>query len=423
MSQTNVAVREERTGFYPYWILVIAFLCLFVSSGCHYYSFGLFVKPLQETFDWSRAEIMTASTLSTFAHAAGSLLAGKLLEYTSSKKIIVTGAVITTVLMTFTSRMTSLWQFYLFYGLSGFTVASIGFVPASRLVFEWFKTRRGMAIGIAGMGMGVGGFALPLLTGRLFIPAYGWRNTFVILGVIASVLIVPLTLFTVKDKTDNGFSSRENSSHGAHKPVGALEEGIPFKAALKTPTFWLIGLTGAAFSFCNSAIVQNQAAHLQDIGFPIAVAATAVSSVGIANAVGKPCFGWLCDAVKPKYSRAIGLCFQFVGVLVLLSLGARSPQFTVWLSAILIGLSVGSMLPSMSMLVSTNFGLLAYGTIFGMVSMFNHAGSAAGPLFAGYIYDIQGSYHSAFVTFAVLNVVAIVAALLISKPRARGGGS
>ncbi len=254
---------KDRTPLYAYWILVIGFLCLFVSSGAHYYSFGLFVKPFQDEFLWSRAEIMAASTLSTLAHAVGSLTAGKLLEYFGSKKIIAVGALIATVLMFLVSRMVSLWQFYLFYGLSGFAVASIGFVPVSHLIFAWFKRRRGMAIGLAGMGMGIGGFALPLLVGSYLIPAYGWRNAFIVLAVIPSVLIVPLTLLTVKEPSRDTLlsSGGKNNSHGTPPKIAIpVEDGMSFKASLKTPAFWLIGLTGAAFSFCNSAAGNSSTA-------------------------------------------------------------------------------------------------------------------------------------------------------------------
>jgi MFS family permease len=165
------------------------------------------------------------------------------------------------------------------------------------------------------------------------------------------------------------------------------------------------------------AIIQHQVPHLTDVGFPIAIAAGALGAIGLANAVGKFVFGLACDWINPKYARAAGMSLQIVAVVILLNVGPTSSALLVWLYSILIGLGLGSWLPTMSLLVTTNFGLAAYGTILGMTSVFNMGGGSFGPLFAGYIFDTQHDYHTAFVTFLLLYILSLAATLLIRRPR------
>jgi MFS family permease len=155
--------------------------------------------------------------------------------------------------------------------------------------------------------------------------------------------------------------------------------------------------------------------HLEDIGFPAATAVLVLSVSGIASATGKFAFGWFCDWLPAKYVCAIGLALQAAGIAMLLNIGVSTSPVMLWLYALLFGFSLGSWLPTMSILTSTSFGLRSYGTIFGILSFFQCIGTSSGPLIAGRIFDITGSYHTAFVVFLLLYAVSIPAVLLVRQ--------
>jgi MFS family permease len=186
--------------------------------------------------------------------------------------------------------------------------------------------------------------------------------------------------------------------------------------ALSTSSFWLIAVSFLSHGFCEVGILQTQVPHLEDIGFPLATASAAFGIVGLFSLIGKFLFGWLCDRVKAKYACAIGLGVEFAGLLLLLRVRPASHMSILWGYAVVMGLGVGSWLPAMSMLVSTNFGLTAYGTIFGIISFTMAVGAATGPLMAGYIFDAMGNYNWAFIIFIILYAVAIVAILPVRRP-------
>ncbi len=406
--------------YFGFWIAAVAFLSLALMAGCSFYIFGLFVKPFEAEFGWGRAQIMAAATFFSLSQGSSSILVGRLIDNYGSRRIMLAGSIIIGVCFVLVSAINSLWQLYLLYGISGAGFAAIGFVPATALVFNWFRENRGKVVGFITVGIGIGGFTMPLLVGNGLIPNLGWRTTFLIVGLMPPLILIPLLWLVVREKPgEKGLlphGETEVKSTGSQLRASA-GDGFTARMALKTPAFWLIASGSLLFGFSTMAVTQNQVPHLIDIGFSTSVAASAVSIVGAFSGIGKFIFGFLCDLMNPKYARAIGLSLQLTAVIIIINLSSVSPVVLVWLYAVLIGLSFGSWVPSLSMLTSTNFGLVAYGSILGMMAFFDMGGGAIGPLFAGYIYDIRQSYLLAFNTFLILIVIAIMATLLIRRPK------
>jgi MFS family permease len=164
-------------------------------------------------------------------------------------------------------------------------------------------------------------------------------------------------------------------------------------------------------------LIQAPVPFLQDIGYPLQTAAAALAAISIGSGIGKVFFGWLCDKIQPKYAWAIGQTLMAISVLILLTIKGDSPVAIIWAYSLLLGFGVGSWLPTLSMLTSTNFGLLFYGAIFGILNLVQSLGTATGPFFAGAMYDATGTYYWAFVTFGVLFAISIPAILLAKKPK------
>jgi MFS family permease len=170
-------------------------------------------------------------------------------------------------------------------------------------------------------------------------------------------------------------------------------------------------------NFSLTAAIQNEVPHLEDIGFPLATAATALGAVGLGSLVGKFLFGWVCDKVYAKYACAIGCVIQLNAIFILNSVQAESSVAIIWLYAILAGLGLGSWLPTMSILVANNFGLASYGAIFGITNMSQCVGASVGPLFASHMYDITHTYHQTFIILELLYVISIPAILFAERTR------
>ncbi len=404
--------------FYGYWIVLVAFFACFLHSGCAFYAVPLFVKSLQNDFGWGRGEIMLGITVLYLSMAVTSPFVGRMVERHAANKIMATGALIAGLGFFLLSGMQNLWLLYAGWAVVGIAQAAIGQIPASSVVSNWFIKRRGTAIGLMGIGVGAGGFVLAPIVGGYLIPNFGWRESFMALGLL-NFLFIPFALLVIKTKpADMGlFPDNMETSESSSKAKSAPYQGLTLRMALTTSAFWLIAVSFLLSQFSESSVVQNQVPFLEDTGFPVTMAAAALGAVGLGSAAGKFLFGWLCDHIPAKYACFIGISLQAAGIVVLININSASSMVVIWLYAIVMGLGVGSWLPTISMLTSTNFGVAHYSAIFGIITFAQLVGTATGPLMTGFMYDAMKTYRPAFIILAALYVIAIPAILLVRRPK------
>lgn len=406
--------------FYGYWMIAVTFLCLLMMSGAGNFVYSLFVIPLETDLGWNRGEIMIGFTIFFFMMGAASPVVGRIVDRHGDRKVIPAGALVMGIGFVLLSLMNERSLFYFGYFLVGTGAAAIGPVPTSAVVSNWFRRKRGTAIGLMSAGIGAGGVVLSPIVGHL-IPEVGWRNSYLALAVIVWVSIIPLSLLVIKTKpAEKGLSPDNLTTAGtaaANESLVSDSSGLTLKMALGTSAFWLIAVAFLLSNFSNMGAVQAQVPHLDDIGFPTGTAAAALGAVGMGSAAGKFFFGWLCDQIAPKYAFAIGLCLQLVAIIMLMNVGPASSTAMVWLYTLTLGFGIGSWFPAMSIMVSSSFGLASYGAIFGVVNLAQALGTGSGPLMAGYLYDSMHTYHWAFVIFASLYAIAMPATLMVRHPR------
>ncbi len=419
-SVENIPPSTKPKFFYGYWILIVAFLCVLIFSGTSVGIFSLFVKPLQTDFGWGRGEIMVAFSILFLVMGLAAPFIGGLIDRYGARGVISIGALAGGFGFASLNLMNNLWHFYAAYTVIGIAMAAIGQVPASALVSNWFKKRRGTAIGIMSTGIGAGILVMALIIGGYLIPNLGWRVSYLALALVVWILI-PLALFVVKTKPadiglyPDGIEGPEDLTE-AEKSSSAAK-GLSVKMTLGTAAFWLIALTFFINGLSQLGVIQNQVPHLQDIGYPLATATSALTGLGLGSAIGKFFFGWLCDQIPAKHACAISLVLAAVGTIIFILLKPASPVAIIWLYAIILGLGAGGWLPTMSMLINTNFGLTSYGAIFGMITLGQSVGGAIGPPFAGYMHDTMNTYQWAFIIFIALYALAIPAILAVRRPK------
>ena len=405
---------------YSWWIMVVAFYVCMVFSGCIFFAFSLFVKPLQAEFEWTRSNIMGAFTCLYLTLAITSPFAGKAVDRFGAKSVMALGGAVMAMGFALLFALKSPLHFYIGNIIVGIGGSAAGPISGTAVVSDWFREKRGLAIGIMSTGIGLGGFVVAPLLGAGIIPAFGWRMGYLCMSILACPTI-PLALLVIK-KSDIDTTLVQNAPN---RGTTGKDEQMPItndlslQEALLSPTFWLIAGAVLLSQIALVGTIMSQVPHLQDIGFPITTAATALGGIGLLSAFSKLFFGWVCDLIKSKYAFALGVFFMAVGTFLLMVLDPTSPLFIIWAYSVTMGFGGGSWLPVISMIVSTNFGLSSYGTIFGVVILIQNLGASTGPLFAGYIYDITKGYHLAFVTFMVLYAIAIPTVLAVRRPEGK----
>jgi len=410
---------KKRTMFYGYWVLAACAILNMMSAGCGPISFSFFVTSLERSFGWSRTEIMTAFTLLFICSAVGAPVAGRLVHRYGSRLVISLGALAGCIGYVLISQMTDLWQYYIGYSLVGVGASATGPVITSLLVSNWFVRRRGMAIGIVSMGPGTAGLIFTPLVIVYVLPQLGWSNTFLIYAVITAVISIPLAALVLRTTpADKGLlpdAGDASGIPGIDNVSMPASEGIQLKSALSTRAFWLLTVA-VLFVSSHMGVMQNQVPFLEGLGFPAGIVASTMSIVATMSALGPVIFGWLSDRIHVKSASIIAVAFLGISILLLLFIGADSPVWLIWAFAVMLGMGVGGWMASMSLLTSSNFGLIAYGTIYGVINAVQSMGAAAAPIITGYVYDSIGSYDPAFITMLVLIALGIPVILAIHRP-------
>lgn len=406
--------------FYGYWVVAATFFSAFIFSGVGFYGFSLFVRPIEADLHWSRGQIMTALTIFFLTSGSAAPFIGRFVDRAGARPVMAIGATVAGAGFVMLSLVQQPWHFYASYFVTGLGMAATGMVSTTAVISNWFESRRGTAIGVMSAGIGAGGLVLAPLIGGYLIPAFTWRIAYRVMAGLVWAL-VPVVLLVIKTRpSDMGLlpdgRAAPRRAAGAQLPAGG--EGLTARTALATSAFWVMALSFVTHGFSEVGILQNQVPFLEDSDFPVATAAGVLGVVGLFSTIGKFGFGLLCDRMAARYVCAIGLGLQMVGALILMSIGPTSPMVMLWLYAVIMGLGVGSWLPTMSMLVSTNFGLASYGAIFGMIGFSQSLGAASGPVTIGYMYDNMGTYQWAFVSLLSSYAVSTLSVLMVRRPSA-----
>ncbi|MBN1856808.1 MAG: MFS transporter [Dehalococcoidia bacterium] len=427
MSSESMGQRKSRRPFYGYHLVAITFIFMLLSYGSGSFVFSLFVHPLQSTFGWGRGQVMVGFTIFFAVQGLVSPFVGRLVDRHGSRRVIPLGALAMGLGFVLVSRTGDLLQFYVSYVIIGAGSAGMGIVPCSAVVSNWFRRKRGVAVGVMASGMGAGGFVMAPVVAH-FLESYDWRTAYFAMAVIVCAVTIPLALALIRTRPSDMGLYPDGDSIAPDEAQASLwagmdREGLSLRQSARTVAIYLIGISFFVSGFSNTGALHAPVPFLEDIGFPTATAALALGTLGLGSALGKVFFGWLCDRIPPKRACAVGLTLQLCGVLVLLTIRADSSLALIWAYALLLGFGIGSWLPSMSTLVSKTFGLAHYGSIFGVIAFLESTGTSLGPLFAGLMFDATGTYYHAFVTFAVLYAVAIPAVLLVKKPNLSMSGA
>jgi len=405
--------------FHGYYILIVAFFCLFVGSGTGFFGFSIFTPRLEESLGWGRGDMMVAFSVYTLVAGLSSPFAGRFVDRYGIKRVIVAGSLLTGAGFVILGFTQSLWQFYVGYILFGIGHSAAHNVAPITLVANWFKKRRGTAVGISATGVGAGGLIVAPLIGGWLIPAFDWNGAYLALAIMNLVPVIPLTLWLVKDKPSDmglhpdGIQTVE-AENEAQTPI---VEGVPLREALGSSKLWLMAAVYMIFGIGATAILQNQVPFLEDVGYPALMAAGALGGVGLGSLIGKFVFGWLCDRIPPQVACAISFSLGVGGSIILMTVQPSSSLVLIWVYAILFGLGVGGWLPTMTMLVGANYGLTYYATIFGFVFMAHSIGNAIGPVTAGYMFDALGNYRLAFTIFIIMYAITIPLVMLVRRPK------
>ena len=381
------------------WSIVGAtFFSMLVLWGA-YYAYSVFFKPMMHDFGWTRAETAGAITISIMIRGISSLWVGSLSDRFGAGRVIPLCGLLIGISYVLTSRINSLLELYIYYGVLlgiGYGGAYVPFVTA---ITRWFSRRRGLALGISVAGIGVGTSLFPPLS-QFIISGWGWREAFVATGIITGFITIIAGL-VIKS------------------PEGREEErveDVSLKTAIRTGTFWMFFMVYIFYTLCLQMVMMHLVNYATDVGIDPESASLIFVALGIASFMGRIAMGWVADRIGARGALLISLSIFSLSTL---SLNFINKLVLFFIFAFLFGFSYGGMIPQFPSLSENLFGGRHLGSIFGAFSIAAAIGGASGPVIGGFIFDITGSYYSAFFLAGGLSILALIITSILRGPEWR----
>ena len=369
------------------------------------YTFGVFVTPLRAEFNWSQTEVFAALFLCVLTMTFVAPFFGLLVDRLGARRVILSGLVLEAALIaSFYFQDANILSYYLRYVALAVLGVGTTHIAFTRIIALWFDRQRGLALGVTLAGVGIGGFAWPILT-QWAIDAFGWRSAWLVIA--AAIILVggTIVLLVVRDSPqsmgllpdgDTAVSSRD-------KAVKSSAPGVTLKQALATRHFWMMLVIFLLIGAAVTSIQVHLVPLLISRGVTPMRAANALSILAVALLFGRVAAGWLMDRI---FAPRVAIAFLLGPVVAIFLLASGASGWLAFVAGILTGLAAGAEVDVTAYLVSRYFGLQHFSSIYAWYYSAYSLGAGLGPLATANAVDRFGGYTEILLVHAVMLVIA-----------------
>ncbi|MGQ9788684.1 MAG: MFS transporter [Candidatus Hadarchaeaceae archaeon] len=395
----------EKKLFYGWIVVLASFLSMLVVGLI--YSYGVFVKPLTQEFGWSRASISLAFSISILLSTM-SLPLGRISDLYGVRKVVAIGAVLTGSGLLLSSQISSLVEFCICIGIAGFGMSAL-YVPPVSAIARWFEKGKGMATGFAVSALSGGMALFPPIIGIL-IESFGWRSTFLILGIII-FLLLSISGFLIRHEPKT-LGLAPYGEHNTVKNETRVEYGL--RSAMGKKPFWYIYLVMLFTHISLFLVTVHIVPHAIGLGIDEIKASTALTLLGICSMLARILGGMASDKLGTANLFTIFLALQSISTFLLLKSG---DIWTIYSAMSLMGVGFGGWIAIYPLLVRSFFGTKYLGSLLGAFDSGVGLGGLIGPYLGGLIFDNIRNYELAFLLSGVICTLAVVSSALLRRKR------
>jgi MFS family permease len=401
----RLEVPMQVRRFHYAWVIVAVTLVTLMAAQAVRAAPGVIIVPLEQEFGWDRAAISLAVGVSLLAFGLGGPLGGWLLERFGPRRLLTGGILLIGAGLVALMNIRELWQLYVVWGIViGLGTGAAGQVASAAIAQRWFRTHRGLIVGLFGGATSAGQLIFVPAMAALTV-AVGWRAAIALLLGAAAVAVVPLVLLMRDRPSDVG-----QRAVGEGTTLTAAEKAddarrTPVREAVRRREFWLLA---GSFFVCgytsNGLIGTHLIPHAVEHGFTEVAAAGALALLGALNIVGTLASGWLTDRYDNRKLLAAYYGFRAMSLFALpLVYDLRG----LLLFAVVYGLDWIATVPPTVNLTAQIFGRGSVGTLYGWIWFSHMVGAALAAYAGGFFRVLLGDYHLMFVSAGILGFIAV----------------
>jgi sugar phosphate permease len=375
--------------------LVTAFLALFSIVGFALYGLPFFYDFMVRDLGWTRQQVTSGNAWSKLA--VGPLfgfLAGVVVDRFGPRRLMLAGIVMAGLALVGLASVTTLGAFYFFYLFNALGYVCGGPLPNQVLLSRWFAAARGKAMGIAYLGIGVGGALVPLIAHAL-TEQIGWRGALRALGLLMILIAFPAAFFVKEPPA---------AATAAAPPA-------PLGSVLRRPAFYLLALASMCSIGAVGGTIQNLKLYLSmDRGLAQGETAWILSLVLMGSIVGRLLMGWLADRWAKKHVML--LVYALVAATIPLLAFAPTPAL-IQVGALLFGIGLGGDYMIIPLMAAELFGLKLLGRIMGIILTADGVAEATVPMGVATLRDAFGTYTPGFLFLVALAALGALGVALL----------
>jgi MFS family permease len=391
--------------FHYAWVIVVVTLVTLMAAQAVRAAPGVIIVPLEQEFGWDRAAISLAVGVSLLTFGLGGPLGGWLLERFGPRRLLLGGLLLIGTGLIALINVSELWQLYLVWGLViGLGTGAAGQVASAAIAQRWFRTHRGLIVGLFGGATSAGQLVFVPAMAALTV-AMGWRSAIALLLGAAAIAIVPLAVLMRDRPSDVG-----QRAVGEGETLTAAEKAddarsTPLRQAVRRREFWLLAMSFFVCGYTSNGLIGTHLIpHAVEHGFTEVAAAGAVALLGALNIVGTLASGWATDRYDNRKLLAGYYGFRAMS---LFALPLIYDMRGLLLFAVIYGLDWIATVPPTVNLTAQIFGRASVGTLYGWIWFSHMVGAAIAAYAGGFFRVLLGDYHLMFVSAGILGFIAV----------------
>jgi MFS family permease len=397
--------QEYASEWKRYWPLPMVAMLGITGPAAYSYASGVFMTAMTKEFGWSRAEFSSAFLVQMLMGLFIIPVAGRVLDKFGPRRMALAGIIpFALVLSSLGFANGQIWQWFLLSSLIPIGTAFV--MPTIWIsgVVRSFQTARGTALAISLAGIGVATAIWPLLA-AYFIDELGWRLSFGAIALTWAAVLFPLTWLLYRP-------APVPVPVSAHDSAEALPRLMPI---VRSATFIGLLCAGGLFAFAQLALISHFVPIAQEQGLTLKEAAGVAAIIGVFSIIGRLGTGFLLDWLPLRPVAMIAFSLLLPSIFLVFTADGSGLQLSI--AAMFLGLAAGCEMDVLTYVASRRFDARIFGSAYASLSAGLGIMASMGPLTAGKLFDLFGTYDRFLALAAVCDVAAIVAILVVLAPR------
>jgi MFS family permease len=402
--------QSERQG----WRVIAALWVVnFLTIGSTISTIGVFFNPLIHQFGWSHEQVSRLATGYILCMGLTAPVAGWMLDRVPAQLPMGIGVTAVAIGYLLASHGGSLAALIAAFALIGAGVGASSLVPGTIVAANWFKQRRGLAIGIAVCGSAVGATVMPPTVAHLVI-VHGWRTTMLYIGAPSLAIGLPAILAVIRTRPPGAVAGSGREMAANVRRDAAATPGLELGAALSSLPFWMLAGVQILFTVAFNGVYYHLVPYLIGAGYSPEHAALIFGAKSLFVTVGTIVLGGMADRIGARQVLAFGMLLLCVSLIDLFAVGSSALGLIATMLFIVgYGSPTGTTSTTIPMLLGECLGMRRFGTLMGITGFIATVASALGPIVTGLIFDMTGSYVVPYALCAGLFAVAALIAMMI----------